>query len=53
MNDKDKKKTGPEAATVKIDEPWEDAVRFALKKPKPEDGWPEEPKPKPNKDKPA
>jgi hypothetical protein len=44
-------KTGPEPARVKISTPWEKAVSDALKKQRPEKGWPEEPKP--SKKKPA
>ena len=46
------KKAGPEPERVKIDKPWAKAVGDALKKARPEQGWPEESKP-PNKKKPA
>lgn len=45
------KKRGPKPDRVKIDQPWEKAVADALKRKRPEKGWPEEPKP--NKKKPA
>ncbi len=53
MTDKSKKKTGPPPKTVKIKQPWEDAIADALKKKRPSDGWPDQPKPKPKKKKPA
>ena len=40
MKQKPKKQPGPEAERVKIDAPWEDAVKLALEKPRPKDGWP-------------
>jgi hypothetical protein len=49
----ERKKTGPPAATVKIDKPWEEAVADALKKKRPPEGWPGEKKSKPKKKKPA
>lgn len=36
----DKEKTGPKPDTVKIDGNWEDSVGKALKKEKPQEGWP-------------
>lgn len=42
MSDKKKvKKTGPPPQTVKIDQPWEDAIGTALKKTRPAQGWPD------------
>jgi len=35
-----KKKPGPEPERVKTDLDWEDAVKRALEKKRPEDGWP-------------
>lgn len=46
MNDKPRKKPGPEAERVKIDAPWEQAVKTALTKPRPKAGWPAQPKAK-------
>ncbi len=43
-------KTGPKPDTVKIDVDWEDAVKKALKKKKPKEGWPETDKGKNKKD---
>lgn len=43
-----KKSTGPKPVRVKINTPWEKAVADALKRKRPEEGWPEEPK-KPSK----
>lgn len=43
---KAKKKRGPEADRVKIDGNWKDAMSKALKKPRPEQGWPKDKKPK-------
>ncbi len=40
------KQTGPTPDRVKTDKPWEDAISDALKKKRPEDGWP-----KPEKEK--
>ena len=37
-----KEKRGPKPETVKIDEDWEDAVKTALEKKRPEDGWPKD-----------
>ena len=39
---KKKRKHGPEPERVKTDKPWEDAVKDALKKKRPPDGWPDE-----------
>lgn len=36
------KKRGPVADRVKIDENWKDAMNKALKKKRPEPGWPKE-----------
>ncbi len=38
----DNKKTGPDADRVKLEGDWEDAVKKALKKKKPPEGWPQE-----------
>ena len=37
-----RQKPGPEEERVKIDIPWEDAVKKSLGKKKPKEGWPEE-----------
>ena len=37
----DKKTTGPKPDRLKIDGNWEDAIGKALKKKRPENGWPE------------
>jgi len=42
------KKTGPKADTVIIDGKWEDAVGKALEKKRPESGWPDGNKKRPN-----
>lgn len=34
------KKRGPKTNHLKIDEGWEDAVKTAIQKKKPKDGWP-------------
>lgn len=39
MND-EKQKTGPKEDRIKIDEDWEEAMKKALEKKRPEDGWP-------------
>lgn len=44
MSKKPKKKSGPAPDCVKIDVPWEDAVKAALAKGRPKTGWPEAPK---------
>ena len=49
----DRKKTGPEPQAVKVNKPWEEAIADALKKKRPETGWPEAALPKPEKKKPA
>ena len=36
-------KPGPDAERVKVDKPWGDAVKEALKKKRPKDGWPKPP----------
>ncbi len=46
MSDEAKKKTGPPPKTLKIEQPWEDAVAHALNKKRPADGWPEADAPK-------
>lgn len=47
----EKEKPGPKPDRVKIDEDWEEAVRKALKKKRPKDGWPKpEDDPKPPKE---
>jgi len=35
-----KQKRGPKPETVKIEGAWEDAVKTALEKKRPDDGWP-------------
>lgn len=40
MGDK-KKRPGPKPDHLKIDVPWEDAVKKALEKKRPEGGWPD------------
>ena len=47
------KRTGPKPETVKLKGPWEKAVRHALKKERPAEGWPDQPKSKQKKKKPA
>lgn len=44
MASEDKKfhKPGPKPERVKIDENWEDAVKRALEKERPTEGWPED-----------
>lgn len=39
-----KTKRGPKPERVKIDRPWKDAVKDALEKKRPKDGWPDEKK---------
>ena len=41
MRDKDENKPGPEAERLVIEDDWKGAVRKALKKKKPKDGWPD------------
>lgn len=41
--DKEPKPKGRPPERVKIDMPWEDAVKKALDKPKPPEGWPDQP----------
>ena len=53
MTEDRKKKTGPPAQVVKVNKPWEEAIGDALKKKRPESGWPEATPPKPKKKKPA
>lgn len=36
------KPTGPPPDRVKVDKPWEEAVRDALTKKRPKDGWPQD-----------
>jgi hypothetical protein len=43
---KPKAKPGPVEERVKIDVPWEDAIKVALHKPKPPGGWPKSEPPK-------
>jgi hypothetical protein len=40
----DKKKTGPEADTLKVEGDWEKAVKKALERKKPAKGWPKPPR---------
>jgi hypothetical protein len=42
---KKKSKRGPVAERLKVQGAWRDAVRKALKKQRPPEGWPTEPKP--------
>ena len=42
MTSKENQKPGPKPDRVKIDENWEDAVKKALDKPRPKEGWPED-----------
>jgi hypothetical protein len=42
----EKKKTGPEPDTLKIEGDWETAIKKALDKRRPPEGWPKPPKPK-------
>ena len=39
--EKNNPKTGPKPERVRIDMDWENAIGKALKKKRPEDGWPE------------
>jgi hypothetical protein len=39
-------KTGPKPDRVKTDKPWEDAVKGALEKKRPKEGWPKQEKKK-------
>lgn len=49
---KNKKGKGPTPETVKVEMDWQDAVGVALKKKRPEAGWPDgKPKKKPKKGK--
>lgn len=48
-----KSKSGPEPERVKLKQPWQKAVGDALKKERPAEGWPDQPKRKPKKKKPA
>ena len=41
-------KPGPEPDRLKIDVPFEEGLRRALKKKKPKDGWPESDEPQPD-----
>lgn len=42
----EKQKSGPEPERLKIEEDWEDAIDKALRKKRPEEGWPHEKQPK-------
>ena len=42
-----KTKPGPQAERVKIDMPWQDAMKHALHKPRPKEGLPSAPEKKP------
>ena len=49
--EKPSKPTGPPPDRVKVDKPWEEAVRDALTKKPPKDGWPQDkPNDRPPKD---
>jgi len=48
-----KNKTGPEPERIKLNKPWKRAVSDALRKERPAEGWPDQPKPKQSKTKPA
>jgi len=52
-NKASKRRSGPDPGRVKIKRPWERAVGDALKKERPAEGWPDQPKSKPKKKKPA
>ncbi len=41
MNDKQSSKPGPKEDRLQIDGNWKDVLKKAIKKPKPEGGWPE------------
>jgi len=43
MTGKKHRPTGPVADRVKIDVPWKDAVKAALEKKRPPEGWPKQP----------
>ena len=49
MNERNKK-TGPKPDRVKVEGDWEAAIGKALKKKRPEDGWPESEKKEKKKD---
>ena len=43
MNEDDpKRKPGPEEDRLKIEGDWEDAMKQAMQKPRPEGGWPDD-----------
>lgn len=44
MTEKDRKKPGPKEERVKVKVPWEKAVKDALRRKKPHDGWPDDAK---------
>lgn len=43
---KQKNKRGPKPDTLKIDDDWEQAMKKAIRKEKPEEGWPDQNKKK-------
>lgn len=43
---KNKKKRGPKPDNLQIDGNWEDALKKAVTKKKPKEGWPDKDKPK-------
>ena len=45
MQEDPRAKSGPEPERLKLDGDWEEAMGEAMKKPRPEDGWPDKPKP--------
>ncbi len=47
---KEKKKRGPGPETLRIGRKWADAIRRALRKKKPKEGWPKEVEEKSNAD---
>lgn len=42
MSEKERKQPGRKAGRVKVNESWEDAVKKALRRKKPPEGWPDE-----------
>lgn len=47
---KKRQKSGPEPDRLKLDEYWEEAVKKALKRKRPPEGWPDEEKEPSDKD---
>lgn len=45
MAEKSPKRRGPPPDRLKIEDDWEEAIKKALRKERPKDGWPKPPKP--------